>query len=99
MPRRSAALPAATFTKPDTKVACLLQLLDNLGDMTSAELAHEIGLPTRLVWGLMKQPRERGQVSFDGGHWSLDRSYPGSDVLRAIDLLRSRGYRVIEPAQ
>ena len=76
----------------------LLRLLDCNGPMTTRELCDAAGLPhTKLVWGLLKAARACGQVQHDGVMWSLDRDFPGVDVLRAAELLRAHGWRLQGP--
>ena len=86
-----------SLTREGTYTAALLHLLDCNGPMMTAELASATMMDSRQVWGLLKGPREAGQVRFDDGLWELDRDFPGTNVLRAAELLRSRGWRVIEP--
>lgn len=85
------------FTGSSTTTAKLIHLLSCCGPMTTAELGEAVGLSTRLVWGLLKGPRARGQVRWQDSLWSLDLDYPGSDVLRAAALLRANGWQLTPP--
>lgn len=91
-PRRC---PAGTGSK-------LSQLLASLeeGPASTQALAGMMGLDTRAVWGLLKAPRERGQVRFDGAMWLLLDAY--DDELRrelqaAAALLQRYGWTVQNP--
>lgn len=53
----------------------LLQLLDENVEMSTPQLSDATGLHSRLVWGLLKGPRQRGQVTYSGGKWALNREY------------------------
>lgn len=64
---------------------------------TTATLCVCCDLDSRQVWGLLKAPRERGQVKFAGGRWALNDNYRGAAVERAAELLRSRGWTVNPP--
>lgn len=95
-PRRCDA-PApvdADAAKASTKLAGLLDLLREHDASPTLTLALCSDLTPRQVWGLLKQPRAIGQVCFEDGRWSLCKNFPGRDVQRAIELLRSKGYQV-----
>jgi hypothetical protein len=87
----------APDTKPGTKLAGLLAELAGRTDATTLTLSVCCDLTSRQVSGLLKAPRECGQVRFDGGRWSLVREFAGRDVERAVQLLRDRGWRVEPP--
>lgn len=53
----------------------LLQLLDEHPTLSTPQLSQATGLHSRLVWGLMKGPRQRGQVTYREGQWALNREY------------------------
>lgn len=74
----------------------LLQLLGD-GPRSTNELARVLGLETRAIWGLLKTPRERGQVEFLLGYWSLNRNYLPPEIQKAVELLRSHGWTVQRP--
>ncbi len=94
-PRR---LPDAHPTdRPGTKLATLLALLAERDSATTLTLSVCTDLTSRQVWGLLKAPREVGQVHFGGGRWSLSRSFAGRDIERAAKLLRSKGWLVKPP--
>jgi hypothetical protein len=81
-----------------TRTAKLLHQLTCNGPMTTSELAESIGLAhTRYVWGLLKAHVAMGQVATNSGLWRIDASFPGNDVVRAVDLLRSQGWKVSKP--
>ena len=83
--------------KPPTKTAQLLQIIEQLGRVPTLTLCVEMDMPSVAVWGLLKLPRKVGQVAFDGTHWSLADDYVPSKVRRAAELLRARGWTVIDP--
>lgn len=95
--RAPLATTEATEAKPGTKLAGLLQELANRDSATTMTLAVCADLEPRLVWGLLKGPRDRGQVRFEAGRWSLVRDFAGRDVERAAALLRARGWLVEPP--
>lgn len=76
----------------------LLALLERNGRMCTADLAASINLSVRLTWGLLKAPRDRGQVHIIGGEWELVPDYVPPDVRRAADLLRGLGWAVSPPS-
>ena len=78
--RSAEASPEATESKPGTKLAGLLEELATRESATTATLAVCADLEPRLVWGLLKTPRDRGQVRFEAGRWSL---VAGARVCRA----------------
>jgi len=99
-PRRpAAAAPDASCedARPGTKLAQLLAELAAAGDATTLVLAVRADLTPRQVWGLLKAPRERGQVLFEAGRWRMAPTWQGRDVERAAALLRARGWRVEPP--
>lgn len=80
----------------------LLGLLDCNGPMTTRDLCDAVGLThTKLVWGLLKQHLDSGQVRYTAilKLWELNRDFPGRDVQRAADLLKSHGWTCIAPKQ
>ena len=87
---RMARIDAATGTRTHQ----LLTIIAERGRCTTAELAADLDIPRNLVWGLLKYPRERGGLFFEAGHWQVVPNFPGADVLRAIKLLRDKGYSV-----
>lgn len=93
------AAAAACEARPSTKLAGLLEELRACGKATTNALAIGTDLTPRQVWGLLKAPRQHGQVRFDGRFWELVEGFAGRDVERAAALLRSRGWRVQPPIQ
>lgn len=88
------------LTAPEgTKLAALLSTLAQRESATTATLSACCDLDTRQVWGLLKAPRERGQVRFEDGRWSLNNHYRGAGVQRAAELLRSHGWYVEPPEE
>ena len=83
--------------RPDTNTGRLLSVLDQRGPQSTVALVKASGLPSRIVWGLLKAPRDRGEVSHAGGLWTVDPDYPGANVVRACELLRAMGWRVAPP--
>jgi hypothetical protein len=55
-------------------------------------------MPSMSVWGLLKIPRQTGQVLFDGTHWMMGDNYVPAKLQRAARLLREAGWTVVEPA-
>lgn len=88
-----AAAPQIVGTRTDA----LLQLLQDNGPSTTLALCVHTDLKSRQVWGLLKQPRQVGAVTFNDGYWSLVPDWPGLSVQRAVELLRAKGYRVEGP--
>jgi len=83
-----------------TRTGELLHLLAWHGPMHTVELASAVALPTRLVWGLLKVPRHRGQVEFSSGKWTLNRDYcrqQQDELQAAARLLRANGWTVQSP--
>jgi hypothetical protein len=71
----------------------ILALLSQHGALSTTELAKKAGLDqTRLVWGLMKNPRSSGQVQFQNGMWSLSKGFHGTRIKQAAELLRQHGW-------
>lgn len=89
--------PAPAGEYPDTLTGRLLALIDEHGRISTALLANTACLTSRQVWGLLKVPRERGQVRNDERGWSLNPDYLGHDVAQAVELLRSKGWTVTPP--
>jgi hypothetical protein len=83
--------------RPGTKLAGLLRQLSDRADATTPELASLAGMTSRQVWGLLKAPRDCGQVQFVTGRWSLATDFHGRDVQRAVALLRNLGWLVEPP--
>lgn len=81
-----------------TKLSGLLALLAERDSATTHTLSVCADLTSRQVWGLLKAPRDFGQVRFDAGRWSLVREFAGRDVERATALLRDLGWRVEAPS-
>ena len=94
---RAAADLRATEAKAGTKVAGLLAELESRDSATTAALAASADLTQRQVWGLLKGPRDAGQVRFADGRWELVSGFAGRDIERAAALLRDAGWRVERP--
>ncbi len=75
----------------------LLRILSLNDSLPTLALAVRADLTPKHVWGLLKQPMRIGQVIHSQGRWSLVAGFPGRDVVRAIELLRSKGWRVLLP--
>lgn len=88
----------ATAAPSGSKLATLLCELQARGMATTLTLAVCCDLEPRQVWGLLKAPRQRGQVFHEGGRWSLNTHYAGHQVERAAALLRDLGWTVTPPA-
>lgn len=87
----------AVEARAGTKLAGLLAELQACGTATTLSLAVRCDLTQRQVWGLLKAPREIGQVRFGGGRWEIAHGFAGRDMERAAALLRERGWRVEPP--
>jgi len=85
-------------TSSSSKVAILLAELATVGSLPTAALGSRCDLDSRQVWGLLKTPRDAGQVVFEGGRWALTRDYPGREIQRAVKLLQARGWHVQPPS-
>lgn len=88
-------LPAAAL-RGQNPTAQLLSLIAQRPHGT-AELAQAVGLCTRRVWGLLKNARASGQVSFSGSTWQHNHDWLPADIERAAQLLRAAGWRVERP--
>jgi len=98
--RRAAVDPCATIdSKAGTKVGLLLGELAARDSATTLTLSVCADLSSRQVWGLLKGPRDIGQVRFANGRWELAREFAGRDLERAAALLRDAGWRVERPRQ
>jgi hypothetical protein len=94
-------LPAQAPTLPGkllTKTAQLLQIIEQRGRVPTLALCVEMDMPSMSVWGLLKIPRQTGQVLFDGTHWMMGDNYVPAKLQRAARLLREAGWTVVEPA-
>jgi|SanBayMetagenome_1026888.scaffolds.fasta_scaffold09620_4 hypothetical protein len=80
------------------KTAAVLAELERHGSLETVTIGAICELETRHVWGLLKGPRARGQVSFEDGRWSLNRDWRGNEIERAAALLRDAGWTVRPPA-
>lgn len=89
---------AATEAPSGSKLATLLCELQARGTATTLTLSVCCDLDPRQVWGLLKAPRQRGQVFHEGGRWRLNTHYAGHQVERAAALLRELGWTVTPPA-
>lgn len=83
--------------KPATKLSILLAELAEVRSATTASLCVRAELDSRQVWGLLKAPRDAGQVRFIDGRWSLNADWQGRDIERAAKLLRDAGWTVRAP--
>jgi hypothetical protein len=86
------------MARPGTKVLELLSALAYSPASTN-NLAETTGLTQRKVWGLLKQPKDKGMVTYnpDSGIWQLNREYEGPAIDRACRLLESKGWLCIPP--
>jgi hypothetical protein len=87
----------ALESQPGTKLAALLHELAACGSASTLTLAVRADLTPRQVWGLLKTPRNIGQVRFEAGRWTLMPDFQGREVERAAALLRACGWRVQRP--
>jgi hypothetical protein len=86
------------LARPGTKLSRLLDVLAERGSCTTLTLSACTDLESRQVWGLLKAPRNIGQVEFSEGRWSLVEGFAGRDVERAAALLRDLGWRCEPPS-
>lgn len=104
-PHRPIRVRAAAEPEPDlpqqaregTKLARLLAELAQVESATTLSLCVRAELEARQVWGLLKAPRDTGQVSHSKGRWTLNRAWRGREIERAVAVLREAGWTVIEP--
>jgi hypothetical protein len=67
---------------------------------STSTLSSLIGLESKLVWGLLKAPRQRGQVRYADGMWSAINEYDDElqrELSTAAALLRRHGWTVRPP--
>jgi hypothetical protein len=98
--RRARPRLPAPMAQRDTKAATLIGYLQEAGPASTSTLASLIGLHSRLVWGLLKAPRDRGQVQFYEGMWSFVDAFDEqqhADIGAAAALLRRHGWTVRPP--
>ena len=96
-PSRPARLPRELAT---TKVGTLLGYLRAGGPASTATLGLLVDVDSRAVWGLLKAPRQRGQVRYEHGMWSAVDDYDRElqlDISTAAALLRRHGWTVRAP--
>jgi len=86
------------MARPGTKTLELLSALAHSPASTNS-LAETTSLTQRKVWGLLKQPRDKGMVTYspDSGIWQLNREYEGPAIDRARSLLESKGWVCVPP--
>lgn len=97
---RRQPVPATTADgKPPTKTAQLLQIIEQRGRVPTLALCLEMDMPSMSVWGLLKIPRQTGQVQFDGTHWLMGDNYVPAKLQKAAQLLREAGWTVVEPGR
>jgi hypothetical protein len=95
--RRQAAPAPTPDGKQPTKTAQLLQIIEQRGRVPTLALCMEMDMPSMSVWGLLKIPRQTGQVHFDGTHWLMGDNYVPAKLQKAAQLLREAGWTVVEP--
>lgn len=89
--------PEPQQAREGTKLALLLAELAQVESATTLSLCVRAELEARQVWGLLKAPRDTGQVSHSKGRWTLNRAWRGREIERAVAVLREAGWTVIEP--
>lgn len=75
----------------------LVEHLRQAGPTTTASLCHVVDRESRLVWGLLKNRRAAGEVTFADGLWSAAADYSESlqaEIAAAAALLRRHGWMV-----
>lgn len=84
-----------------TKVATLLGYLREAGPASTSTLCHLVELDSRLVWGLLKAPRDRGEVIYSAERWSVVDGFDAEEranLMAAARMLRRHGWTVRAPA-
>jgi hypothetical protein len=66
---------------------------------TTAQLSTITGFKGRLIWVLLKSPKDKNLVAYnaDTGFWRLTQEYKGPAIIRAVALLESKGWICIPP--
>lgn len=95
--RPSDGQPEPQQAREGTKLALLLAELAQVESATTLSLCVRAELEPRQVWGLLKAPRDTGQVSHSKGRWTLNRAWRGREIERAAAVLQEAGWTVIEP--
>lgn len=83
-----------------SKVARMVGFLREGGPASTLALCHVVDVESRVVWGLLKAPRQRGEVLYADGYWSASPDYDPANraaILAAATLLRRNGWRVQPP--
>jgi hypothetical protein len=97
------AAPIQTTGKNKDITNRILDLLAQRGRMTTRDLADACGFAkTNLIWGLMKYPRERGQVTCENGYWQLSGTHAAQlqhDINQAVQLLRKHNWTCTPPSE
>jgi hypothetical protein len=96
-PRLPARIPRE---QAPTKVGTLLGYLREAGPASTLTLCHLLEVDSRIVWGLLKAPRARGEVHFAGGIWAVAEGFNAEmrkDLQAAAQLLRANGWAVQPP--
>lgn len=86
----------------------LLDTIAERGQISTAELGHDLGLTHRQVWGLLKQPRAAGKVNCTNGRWTRSTAWEErraaraelqaqTDDAAAVEYLASRGWTCVPP--
>lgn len=88
---------AAWVREHPSATDALLSLLRTRGPLSTPAMAQAAGLATPAVADLLKHCLKRGQVQRADDVWTFNPHFVGLDVLRAMRLLRSRGWTVLEP--
>lgn len=87
------------------------ELLDTIAEhdaISTRELARLLGLTSRQVWGLLKQPRTVGKVEIVAGCWMRSSAWEErraaraelqaqADDAAAVEYLTARGWRCVPP--
>jgi hypothetical protein len=78
----------------------LIYQIEQRPGITTAELARDSGLPSSLVWGLLKHARATGRIDHgvqDG--WRMSTARDDKKIAEAAALLKSRGWTCEPPRQ
>jgi hypothetical protein len=75
----------------------LVEHLRRAGPAPTSSLCHVVDREPRLVWGLLKGPRQSGEVTYADGLWSVSVAFDESlqaELAAAAALLRRHGWVV-----
>lgn len=92
-----------------SRTQALLDHIAEAGPISTVDLCHALDLTSRQVWGMLKQPRDTGKVTYEHGMWArtgheiadwqaeIDGAVMAAREAEAVALLTSRGWTCIKP--